>query len=57
MLAGDETINGRNLLLSFDDGFASNRDVAEKILNPLDIKALFFVVSDFVNLKDCREAY
>jgi peptidoglycan/xylan/chitin deacetylase (PgdA/CDA1 family) len=52
MMRGDAPITGANLLLSFDDGFASNRKVAEEILNPLGIKALFFVVSDFVNLMD-----
>lgn len=40
------------LMLTFDDGFASNRRVAETVLNPMGIKALFFVVSEFVNLSD-----
>lgn len=52
MVEGDEPIKGANLLLSFDDGFASNRKVAEEVLNPMGIKALFFVVSAFVNLVD-----
>jgi peptidoglycan/xylan/chitin deacetylase (PgdA/CDA1 family) len=52
MMRGGAPINGANLLLSFDDGFASNRKVAEEILNPMGIKALFFIVSDFVNLMD-----
>lgn len=50
MVRGDAPIDGANLLLSFDDGFVSNRRVAEEILNPMGIKALFFVVSDFMNL-------
>lgn len=50
MMRGNAPIKGVNLLLSFDDGFASNRKVAEEILNPMGIKALFFVVSDFVDL-------
>jgi peptidoglycan/xylan/chitin deacetylase (PgdA/CDA1 family) len=49
MMRGNAPINGANLLLSFDDGFASNRKVAEEILNPMRIKALFFIVSDFMN--------
>ena len=56
MVLGDEPIQGRNLLLTFDDGFASNRVVAEKVLNPIGIKALFFVVSDFMSLYDHDEA-
>ena len=56
MIAGDEPIRGRNLLLSFDDGFASNRLVAEQVLNPLGIRALFFVVSDFISLVDPEDA-
>jgi peptidoglycan/xylan/chitin deacetylase (PgdA/CDA1 family) len=56
MALGDEPIRGRNLLLTFDDGFASNRVVAEKVLNPMGIKALFFVVSDFMSLYNHNEA-
>ncbi len=52
MMRGDEPIKDANLLLSFDDGFASNRKVAEEVLNPMGIKALFFVVSAFVNLAE-----
>ena len=50
MMRGDETIKGANLLLTFDDGFASNRRVADEVLNPMGIQALFFVVSAFVDL-------
>ncbi len=50
MMSGDEPIEGANLLLTFDDGFASNRRVAEEVLNPMGIQALFFVVPDFVDL-------
>jgi peptidoglycan/xylan/chitin deacetylase (PgdA/CDA1 family) len=56
MLSGDEPVHGRNLLLTFDDGFASNRAVAEQVLNPLGIRALFFAVSDFVAMEDREEA-
>lgn len=38
------------VLLTFDDGFASNRGIAERILEPLGIRALFFVVTNFVLL-------
>jgi peptidoglycan/xylan/chitin deacetylase (PgdA/CDA1 family) len=50
MMRGDEPIKGANLLLTFDDGFASNRRVANEILNPMGIQALFFAVSDFMDL-------
>jgi peptidoglycan/xylan/chitin deacetylase (PgdA/CDA1 family) len=52
MVRGDAPIKGANLLLSFDDGFESNRRVAEEILNPMGISALFFVVPAFVDLVD-----
>ncbi len=52
MVRGNEPIKGANLLLTFDDGFASNRKVAEEVLNPMGIKALFFVVSAFMDLGD-----
>jgi len=53
--SGNKCLEGNNLLLSFDDGFYSNRIIAEDILNPLGIKALFFVVSSFVALKNSDE--
>lgn len=56
MMSGEEPILGQNLLLTFDDGFASNRAVAEQVLNPIGIRALFFVVSDFVAIGDRDEA-
>jgi len=56
MVSGERPILGRNLLLTFDDGFASNRIVAEEVLNPLGIRALFFAVSDLVELADRDEA-
>ena len=43
--------NRKRILLTFDDGYKSNRFVAEKILKPRGIKALFFITSSFVGLK------
>ena len=56
MVAGVAPIRGPNLLLTFDDGYSSNRAVAEDVLEPLGIRALFFVVSDFMALEDRQEA-
>lgn len=56
MVSGEKPIRGRNLFLTFDDGFASNRVVAEQVLNPLGIRALYFVVSDFLDLDNYDEA-
>ncbi|MCB9096274.1 MAG: polysaccharide deacetylase family protein [Arcobacter sp.] len=55
VISGNRILHGRNLLLTFDDGFKSNRRIAEEILNPLNLKALFFIVSDFVSLKKSDE--
>ena len=52
MVEGDEPIQGRNLLLTFDDGFISNRWVADAVLSPLGIRALFFVATDFIDFED-----
>lgn len=49
---GREPLRTDSLLLTFDDGFASNRKVAESILNPIGIKAVFFVVSEFVGMSE-----
>jgi peptidoglycan/xylan/chitin deacetylase (PgdA/CDA1 family) len=56
MVSGIEPLQGRNLLLTFDDGFASNRRVAEQVLKPMGISALFFVVVDFVSQMDRENA-
>jgi peptidoglycan/xylan/chitin deacetylase (PgdA/CDA1 family) len=49
MLSGEIPIERNSLLLTFDDGFISCRHVAETVLKRLDIKALFFIVSEFVS--------
>lgn len=56
MVSGAEPVRGDNLLLTFDDGFASNRVVAEQVLKPMGIQALYFVVSNFVDVPDRDEA-
>ncbi len=57
MISGNEPIQGNNLLITFDDGLISNRVVAEKILNPMGIKAIFFVVTDFVDVNNVDDAH
>ena len=56
MLSGDTPIIGDNLLITFDDGLISNSIVAGKILNPMGIKAIFFIISDFANLNNLSES-
>ena len=50
ILDGKSELQEDSLLLTFDDGFVSNRQVAEAVLDPLNIKAIFFVVPNFINL-------
>lgn len=57
MLGGRIPIEGDNLLLTFDDGFYSDRVVAEEILNPMGIRGLFFVVSEFSKLRDKNDQF
>mgnify|MGYP006092301775 CR=1 FL=1 len=57
MITGEKPIIGDNVLITFDDGFLSNRVIAEEILKPLSIEAIFFVVSDFVSINDIRKAH
>ena len=54
---GKTNLQGDNILLTFDDGFHSNRVVAEQILNPMGIKAIFFVISQFVALTEQQEQF
>jgi peptidoglycan/xylan/chitin deacetylase (PgdA/CDA1 family) len=48
-ITSSKILLGRQVLLTFDDGFESNYRVAQEILNPLGIKAIFFVIPEFVN--------
>ena len=50
-------IRKKNILITFDDAFKSQRIITEKFLDPLNIKALFFIVSDFVKLSSKEEAH
>jgi peptidoglycan/xylan/chitin deacetylase (PgdA/CDA1 family) len=54
-LSGDSLEYKKNILLTFDDGFYSQRIVAEKILNPMNIKSIFFIPTDFINLVDLND--
>ncbi len=39
------------VLLTFDDGFHSNRVIAENILKKYNVKAVFFVTEKFIGLQ------
>lgn len=54
-LQGKKSFSGTKLLLTFDDGFLSNKIIAEKILNLRGIKAIFFVLPRLI-LADPEEA-
>lgn len=53
----DIKISKNNILITFDDAFKSQKIVTEKFLDPLNIKALFFIVSDFVKISSIEEAH
>ena len=55
MINGDKQIIGNNLLLTFDDGFLSDYFVAKEILTPMGIPALYFIISEFVKMKDKKD--
>tara|TARA_B100001059_G_C17735129_1_gene528434 strand:+ start:137 stop:1006 length:870 start_codon:yes stop_codon:yes gene_type:complete len=50
-ISGKKKLFGKNLLITFDDGFKSNFVVAKNILNKHNIKAIFFVPSDFIQIE------
>jgi peptidoglycan/xylan/chitin deacetylase (PgdA/CDA1 family) len=55
IIAGKIQIQRHSLLLTFDDGFHSARRVSEECLNPLNIKAIFFVIKNFIELTQTEE--
>jgi len=57
IMQGKRVVDGDSVLLTFDDGFISNRYVCEKVLDPMGIKALFFVISEYVKMdKESNES-
>lgn len=56
MVLGNLPVVGKNLLVTFDDGMLSNLEVSKKILKPLNIKAIFFVITEFVKIKGTQNA-
>jgi len=51
ILNGQVEYTGVRVLLTFDDGFKSNALLAEKVLDPLGIKAIFFIPVGFINMQ------
>ena len=45
-ISGKRKLSGNKLLLTFDDGFISNYEIASTFLDKYGIKAIFFIVSD-----------
>jgi peptidoglycan/xylan/chitin deacetylase (PgdA/CDA1 family) len=56
IIEGGRPASERDLLLTFDDGFASNKTIASSLLKELDIKALFFIISGFASITSHEEA-
>jgi peptidoglycan/xylan/chitin deacetylase (PgdA/CDA1 family) len=52
----EKNINKNYLLLTFDDGYKSQKIFADKILDKHNIKAIFFVVTNFLNCTNKEEA-
>ena len=50
IITGKCGLTRNSLLLTFDDGFHSARRIAQDCLNPLNIKAIFFVIKNFIDL-------
>lgn len=46
-----EPIQGKLLVLTFDDGLLSSFTATQKILNPLGLKAMFFIPTKILSLK------
>ena len=49
-------IKGKNIILTFDDGFHSNSIIEKKILAKYKIKAAFFIPYNFMKSKNKKEA-
>lgn len=55
-LRDKKKLKGKNLLLTFDDGFKSNFNVEKEVLKNLNIKCIFFVPSEFIKLNSLKKS-
>jgi len=56
IITGNMPLRSDSVLLTFDDGFKSNHQVARDVLNPMGIHALFFIVPHFAAINSPRDA-
>ena len=55
-MVNKDKIKGRNVMITFDDGFYSNYLVAKSILSEFNIKALFFINPKFISCNTINES-
>jgi len=49
-MKGEFEISGINLLITFDDGFRSQFYASKNVLDKFNIKGIFFVINNFINM-------
>lgn len=49
---GDKTTSGIHILLTFDDGYKDNYDIAFPILKKQNVKVIFFIVTHIIGTSD-----
>lgn len=54
LMHGKMPIDKNYVLITFDDGFKSSKEITEACLGPLGIKAAFFVCPQFIQLSDVK---
>ena len=53
-LQGDETLNNKSMIITFDDGYADNLDVARPLLERFDLPATMFLITGAIG---CPEEF
>ena len=53
-MTSKRNLTSNKILLTFDDGLLSQKRCVEKILDPMKIKALFFIPTGFVDMRGSR---
>ena len=47
-------VSNKRVMITFDDGYKSNKKLEELILRPKNIKSLFFITTDFISLNKTK---
>jgi len=56
IIKNKKQLDKNSILLTFDDGYYSQKNFAERVLSELKIKAIFFIIPNFLKIKNISKS-